>query len=69
MMDSELVFRIDPDAWEVVGYERMRAIAKAANHAIQANMRLSHDLAMSGAMRWPMSMRPEVCVLTRVDIN
>lgn len=69
MMYGELVFKIDPDAWEVIGYERMFAIAGAANYAIQEHMRLSHDLATSGAMRWPMSMRPEVCVLTGVDIN
>ena len=51
------------DVQDVLGDERVRAIVEAlATHAA-AQFYTSYNLAVTGAMRWPASMRPEAMVM------
>lgn len=68
-MTFTIQLEVHPDDWEVLGELRMQAIAEALRFTLDKNMRMSYAAAMSGAMRWPTEMRPEVCVLTSVRID
>lgn len=54
---------VPDDVQDVLGGERVKAIVEAlASHAA-AQFHTSYNLAVTGAMRWPASMRPEVMVM------
>lgn len=54
------------DEADVIGQERLRAIGKVLANAARDEIELSVALAISGALRWPVSMRPEVLVAADV---
>lgn len=52
----------------VLGGDRLQLITDILAASAKANMLLSYNLGVSGAMRWPLSFRPEVLVSTTVEI-
>jgi hypothetical protein len=59
---------IDDEDIAVLGVERCKAILAALKAVAEEERRLSYILAVSGAMRWPRSMRPEVLVAATCDV-
>lgn len=59
---------IDDEDVDVLGIERCKAILAALAAVAEEERRLSYILAVSGAMRWPRSMRPEVLVVATCDV-
>lgn len=55
-------------AFSAFDRERLKVCAEAAMRAFVSNIAEHEYLAISGAMRWPLSFRPEALVQTRVEI-
>jgi hypothetical protein len=53
---------IDGDDADVLGVLRCEAILDALVGVAKSEIELSYTLAVTGAMRWPRLMRPEVLV-------
>jgi hypothetical protein len=53
---------IDGDHLEVLGVDRCHAIAVVLQCIAEEEVRLSYLVAVTGAMRWPLSLRPEVLI-------
>ena len=47
---------------ETLGEHRINAIEKVLFYSLEAQARQSLEVAISGAMRWPKELRPEVLV-------
>jgi len=59
---------IDDEDVEILGALRCRAILAALVAVAEEERRLSYIMAVSGAMRWPVSMRPEVLIAARCNV-
>ena len=59
---------IDGEDIDVLGEYRCRAILEALMAVADEECRLSYIMAASGAMRWPLGMRPEVLIQARCDV-
>jgi len=59
---------IDGGHIEILGEYRCQRISMALAEVAEEEARLSYMLAVSGAMRWPLSMRPEVVIVARCDV-
>lgn len=53
---------------EVLGIDRIQAIAKAVCAATETQLAVSYQIASTGAHRWPKSFRPEALVGIEVRI-
>ena len=53
---------------EILGVDRCRAISRALGAVAEEEVRLSYLTAITGAMRWPISFRPEVLIGARCDV-
>ncbi len=60
-----LLYPIDPDGLSDYRLDRIDDMVHAY---IEAQLQISQNLAISGAMRWPYSFRPEAVVDTKVSI-
>lgn len=66
--NTVILFTIKKDFAEVVGAQRLLAIEEVLKTAFDNNLYASYFLALSGAMRWPVSLRPEIMMKTEVNL-
>jgi hypothetical protein len=57
-----IMFEIDPAWQEVLGEYRINLIHNILHDCMMRNLLSSHDAAITGALRWPVGMRPEVLI-------
>lgn len=57
------------DLTELLGEDVATRLGRAALRAHKRMIDMHLDFAMSGAMRWPAGMRPEVVIWTAVTVD
>lgn len=68
-IDEQLLFELvgGDGVAALFGEPRADAIKHCLLNTWLLNLKLHEQFAMSGAMRWPLSMRPEVLIATSVN--
>lgn len=66
--NTVILFTVDKEFAEVIGARRLEAIEEVLKTAFGDNLYASYFLALSGAMRWPASLRPEIMLKTEVNL-
>jgi hypothetical protein len=56
------IIELDEEMSETLGEYRLRKIVNAVHAAAGAEIQLAYLTAVSGAMRWPVGLRPEVMI-------
>ena len=64
---NHAIVKIESDG--VLDFEKVERIAANASAITESLMQLSYIAAISGAMRWPYSFRPEVSVIAKTYLN
>lgn len=57
-----LVFEIAQDAEEVLGLPRIEKIEEVVECCLRLHVGASYQAEVTGALRWPVSLRPEVLI-------